>query len=225
MDIEGLGNKLIELLVDKELITSVADIYRLSAAQLASLERMGEKSAANIVAAIQKSKQTSLPRFLFALGIREVGEATALQLATHFGILESIIAADLDSLVQVSDVGPIMAEHIRVFFSNSDNVELIKELQDSGVTWPVIEPSHDDSAKPLLGEIYVLTGTLEQMSRSEAKGKLIALGAKVAGSVSKNTSCVVAGPGAGSKLAKAEELGIKILDEVEFIVHLDALTA
>jgi DNA ligase (NAD+) len=224
MDIEGLGNKLIELLVDNEVITRVADIYTLSLGQLASLERMGEKSAANIFAAIHKSKQTSLSRFLYALGIREVGEATALQLATHFGTLESIIAADLDSLVQVSDVGPIMAEHIQIFFSNINNVELIKELQDSGVTWPTIEPSHNDSAKPLLGETYVLTGTLEHMPRNEAKAKLIELGAKVAGSVSKNTSCVVAGPGAGSKLAKAEELGIKILDEGEFIVHLDDLT-
>lgn len=224
MDIEGLGNKLIELLVDKEIITSVADIYTLTLEQLAGLERMGDKSAANIVAAIEKSKQTSLPRFLFALGIREIGEATALQLATHFGILESIIAADLDSLVQVPDVGPIMAEHIRIFFSNKDNVALVKELQGSGVTWPIIEPNYDDSAKPLLGETYVLTGTLEQMPRNEAKAKLIALGAKVAGSVSKNTSCVVAGPGAGSKLAKAEELGVKILDEGEFIAHLDDLT-
>jgi DNA ligase (NAD+) len=224
MDIEGLGNKLIELLVDKEIITSVADIYTLTREQLASLERMGDKSAANSVAAIEKSKQTSLPRFLFALGIREVGEATALQLATHFGNLESIIAADAESLVQVSDVGPIMAEHIRVFFSNEDNVALIKKLQGSGVTWPTIEASYDDSAKPLLGETYVLTGTLEQMPRNEAKAKLIALGAKVAGSVSKNTSCVVAGPGAGSKLTKAEELGIKTLDEEEFIALLDDLT-
>jgi len=225
MDIEGLGNKLIELLVDIELIKSVADIYTLTVNQLASLERMGDKSAANIVAAIEKSKQTSLPRFLFALGIREVGEATAMQLATHFGLLENIIAADLDSLLQVSDIGPIMAEHIRVFFRNKENIALIKELQGSGVAWPSIEPSHDDSTKPLLGETYVLTGTLEQMPRSEAKAKLIDLGAKVAGSVSKNTSCVVAGPGAGSKLAKAEELGIKILDEGEFIVLLDDLTA
>ena len=223
MDIEGLGHKLIDLLVNKEIITSVAGIYTLTLEQLAGLERMGDKSAANLVAAIDKSKQTTLPRFLFALGIREVGEATALQLATHFGILESIIAADLDSLVKVSAVGPIMAEHIRIFFSNSDNVELIKELQDSGVTWPIIEPSHDDSAKPLLGETYVLTGSLEQMPRSEAKAKLISLGAKVAGSVSKNTSCIVAGPGAGSKLTKAEELGIKILNEGEFIVLLDDL--
>tara|TARA_B110000858_G_scaffold197228_1_gene258209 strand:+ start:7712 stop:9742 length:2031 start_codon:yes stop_codon:yes gene_type:complete len=224
MDIEGLGNKLIEILVDKEIISNVADIYTLTAKQLASLERMGDKSAANIVAAIEKSKQTTLPRFLFGLGIREVGEATALQLANHFGILENIIVAELDSLVQVSDVGPIMAEHIRIFFDNADNVALIKELQDSGVTWPLLEPSHDDSAKPLAGETYVLTGTLEQMPRNEAKAKLIALGAKVAGSVSKNTSCVVAGPGAGSKLTKAEELGIKILDEGEFIEHLEELS-
>ena len=224
MDIEGLGNKLIELLVNKEAITSVADIYTLTLEQLAGLERMGDKSAANIVAAIDKSKQTALPRFLFALGIREVGEATALQLATHFGILEKIIAADLDSLLQVSDVGPIMAEHIQVFFTNKKNVALIERLQSSGVTWPIIEPSQDDSSKPLLGEIYVLTGGLEQMSRNEAKAKLISLGAKVVGSVSKNTSCVVAGPGAGSKLTKAEELGIKILDEEGFIVLIDELT-
>ena len=224
MDIEGLGNKLIELLVNKEAITSVADIYTLTLEQLAGLERMGDKSAANIVAAIDKSKQTVLPRFLFALGIREVGEATALQLATHFGVLEKIIAADLDSLLQVSDVGPIMAEHIQVFFTNKKNVALIERLQSSGVTWPIIEPSQDDSSKPLLGEIYVLTGGLEQMSRNEAKAKLISLGAKVVGSVSKNTSCVVAGPGAGSKLTKAEELGIKILDEEGFIVLIDELT-
>ena len=224
MDIEGLGNKLIELLVNKEAITSVADIYTLTFEQLAGLERMGDKSAANIVAAIDKSKQTALPRFLFALGIREVGEATALQLATHFGVLEKIIAADLDSLLQVSDVGPIMAEHIQVFFTNKKNVALIERLQSSGVTWPIIEPSQDDSSKPLLGEIYVLTGGLEQMSRNEAKAKLISLGAKVVGSVSKNTSCVVAGPGAGSKLTKAEELGIKILDEEGFIVLIDELT-
>ena len=224
MDIEGLGNKLIDLLVNKEAITSVADIYTLTLEQLAGLERMGDKSAANIVAAIDKSKQTALPRFLFALGIREVGEATALQLATHFGILEKIITADLDSLLQVSDVGPIMAEHIQVFFSNKKNVALIERLQSSGVIWPIIEASQEDSSKPLLGEIYVLTGGLEQMSRNEAKAKLISLGAKVVGSVSKNTSCVVAGPGAGSKLTKAEELGVKILDEEGFIVLIDELT-
>lgn len=225
MDIEGLGNKLIELLVDKEIISSVADIYRLNAEQLANLERMGDKSAANIIAAIEKSKQTTLPRFLFALGIREVGEATALQLATHFGVLDNIIKAELDDLVLVPDVGPIMAEHIRIFFRNAENIALIKELQASGIGWPILESSQDETAKPLMGDTYVLTGTLEQMTRNEAKAKLIALGAKVAGSVSKNTSCVVAGPGAGSKLTKAEELGIEILDEGEFIARLDELKA
>ncbi len=224
MDIEGLGNKLIELLVDREMILSVADIFTLEAEQLADLERMGEKSAANIVAAIEKSKQTTLPRFLFALGIREVGEATALQLVTHFGRLENIVAADVESLTGVPDVGPIMAEHIRDFFSNKDNLALIQTLRDHGITWPIVEPGSDSEAKPLRGETYVLTGALEQMPRNEAKAKLIALGAKVAGSVSKNTSCVVAGPGAGSKLTKAEELGIKILDEGEFIALLDTLS-
>jgi len=225
MDIEGLGNKLIELLVDREIISSVADIYRLNAESLAGLERMGEKSAANIVGAIEKSKHSTLPRFLFGLGIREVGEATALQLATHYGNLENIAAADRESLVEVADVGPIMAEHIRVFFENKDNLALIAELQGGGITWPDLVLSQGDKEKPLTGETYVLTGTLEQMARNEAKARLVALGAKVAGSVSKNTSCVVAGPGAGSKLAKAEELGIKTLDEGEFIALLDDLTA
>lgn len=223
MDIEGLGSKLIELLVDKEIIKSVADIYTLSVDQLANLERMGEKSATNIITAIEKSKQTTLPRFLFALGIREVGEATALQLVTHIGDLEDIIAADEECLLQVPDVGPIMAAHIRLFFSNTDNLSLIQNLRDCGIAWPLVESASDD-AKPLLGETYVLTGSLELMPRNEAKAKLIALGAKVAGSVSKNTSCVVAGPGAGSKLSKAEELGVKIIDEGEFIALLEDLT-
>jgi DNA ligase (NAD+) len=224
MDIEGLGNKLIELLVDQGIINSVADIYSLTTEQIANLERMGEKSAANIIAAIDKSKQTTLPRFLFALGIREVGEATASQLAGHYGELEKIIEADLESLIEVPDVGPIMAEHIRIFFGNDENIALIERLIDSGITWPVIEVGHDASDKPLQGETYVLTGSLEQMPRNEAKARLVALGAKVAGSVSKNTSCVVAGPGAGSKLTKAEELGIKILDEGEFIQLLGTLS-
>ncbi len=225
MDIEGLGNKLIELLVDREMILNVADIFTLKAEQLAELERMGEKSAANIISAIEKSKQTTLPRFLFALGIREVGEATALQLVSHYGRIENIIAADLESLVEVSDVGPIMAQHIRLFFSNKDNLALIQNLQEHGINWPILEPANDAESKPLQGQTYVLTGTLEKMSRGEAKARLIALGAKVAGSVSKNTSCVVAGPGAGSKLSKAEDLAIKILDEGEFISLLDDLSS
>lgn len=224
MDIEGLGNKLIELLVDLEMLTSVADIFVLRAQELAALDRMGEKSAANIVAAIEKSKQTTLPRFLFALGIREVGEATALQLATHYARLENIIAAETESLEEVPDVGPVMAEHIRLFFTNKDNLTLIQTLRDRGVTWPESDEDAEPAAKPLRDETYVLTGSLEQMTRGEAKARLIALGAKVAGSVSKNTSVVVAGPGAGSKLSKAEELGIKILDEGEFIALLDDLS-
>lgn len=224
MDIEGLGTKLIELLVDLEMLTSVADIFVLRAEELAALDRMGEKSAAKIIAAIEKSKQTTLPRFLFALGIREVGEATALQLATHYARLENIIAAEIESLEEVPDVGPVMAEHIRLFFTNEDNLTLIRTLQERGVIWPEADQDAEPAAKPLESETYVLTGSLEQMTRSEAKARLVALGAKVAGSVSKNTSVVVAGPGAGSKLSKAEELGIKILDEGEFIALLDALS-
>lgn len=224
MDIEGLGDKLIELLVDREMILSVADLFTLNAEELADLERMGEKSAAKIIKAIEKSKETTLQRFLFALGIREVGEATALQLVAHYGLIENIIAAEIESLVEVPDVGPVMAQHIRLFFTNEDNLKLIDRLRQLGIRWPIVEPSDDSETKPLQGQTYVLTGTLEQLTRSEAKAKLIALGAKVAGSVSKNTSCVVAGPGAGSKLAKAEELGIKIFDEGEFISLLDDLS-
>lgn len=222
MDIEGLGNKLIEQLVDGKLIDSVADIFAMQADQLAELERMGKKSAENLIAAIGKSKQTTLPRFLFALGIREVGEATALQLSNHFGSLDKIATAELESLEQVADVGPIVAKHIAVFFANVENCALLAALQSYGVNWPDIEIDRRQQA--LQGQTYVLTGTLESISRNEAKARLVALGAKVAGSVSKNTSCVIAGPGAGSKLIKAEALGIKILDEREFLAVLDDLT-
>ena len=215
MDIEGLGDKLVEQLVDEALIESVADIYRLSVEQLAGLERMGAKSAENLISAIQRSKQTGLPRFLFALGIREVGEATAMSLVNHYGDLLPIISADSESLEQVADVGPIVAQHIRNFFINKDNLKLIADLQKSGIRWPSVETTSTSLA--LQGQIYVLTGTLEQLPRSEAKSKLQALGAKVAGSVSRNTDVVVAGPGAGSKLARAEELGIKIINEEEFL--------
>ncbi len=218
MDIEGLGDKLVETLVDAEIITNVADLYVLSAAQLSELERMGEKSAGNIIAAISNSKQTTLPRFLVALGIREVGESTALQLVNHFGTLEKIAAAGHESLELVSDVGPKVAEHLVLFFNNKENLALIGSLRERGVSWPEMEI--DNQAKPLQGRTYVLTGTLERMPRNEAKARLIALGAKVAGSVSSNTYCVVAGSGAGSKLDKAEELGLTIIDEREFITLL-----
>ncbi|MGA0934990.1 MAG: NAD-dependent DNA ligase LigA [Pseudohongiellaceae bacterium] len=212
MDIDGLGIKLIEQLVDQELLNSVADIYTLSQDTLVGLERMGEKSAANLVAAIEKSQQVSLPRFLFALGIREVGEATAAGLAAHFGKLRAIMAASEEALVEVPDIGKVVAHHIRAFFDESHNTDVIQALLDAGVTPTETEPvSRDDL--PLSGQTWVVTGTLEAMGRSDAKEKLQQLGARVAGSVSKNTTCVVAGPGAGSKLTKAEELGIEVIDE------------
>ena len=221
MDIEGLGDKLVEQLVDAGVIENVADIYRLETDALVKLERMGEKSAENLIRAINKSRQTTLPRFLFALGIREVGEATAEALVNHFGDLQPILEATTEALEEVPDIGPIVARHIATFFSNQENLALIRELQDLGVQWPTVEVSKGE--KPLAGQTWVLTGTLEQMTRSEAKAELLALGAKVAGSVSKNTDCVVAGPGAGSKLSKAEELQIKILDEGEFLAQIGDL--
>ena len=222
MDIEGLGDKLVEQFVDEDVIENIADIFTIDEGQIADLERMGKKSAENLIQAINDSKETSLARFLFSLGIREVGEATAAGLSNHFGNLQSIISADQESLEKVTDIGPIVASHIVTFFANQSNLDLISKLRSVGVNWPDIEVS--DQQKPLDGQTFVLTGTLEIMPRSEAKAALMALGAKVAGSVSKNTSCVVAGPGAGSKLTKAEELGIKILDEGEFLAFLDDLT-
>jgi len=211
MDIEGLGEKLVEQLVDTGLVNSVADVFTLNKEQLVSLERMGEKSADNLLLAIEKSKNTTLPRLLFALGIREVGEATALALATHFGSLEKLMLADEASLLEVEDVGPIMAAHIAHFFANSENDQVIADLRARGVSWP--EHASRQISDALSGQTWVLTGTLDTMTRDEARDKLQALGAKVAGSVSKKTSVVVAGPGAGSKLDKAIELGVKVLDE------------
>ncbi len=219
MDIEGLGEKLIGQLVDEAIIENVADLFGLSAEKLATLERMGPKSAENLVSAIEKSKNTSLSRFLIALGIREVGDATATALAAHFGDLEPLMNADAEALQEVPDVGEIVARHIREFFDNSENLELIAALREAGVNWPVEEVKAQDSL-PLAGQTFVLTGTLERMTRNEAKAKLMALGARVAGSVSARTSCVVAGESAGSKLTRAEKLEIRILDEQEFIEFL-----
>lgn len=222
MDIEGLGDKLVEQLVDEGLIDSIVGIYKVNLDTLISLERMGKKSAENLLAAIAKSKNTSLARFLFGLGIREVGEATALSLVNHYGSLDGIMDAKTSSLEKVADIGPIVARHIRLFFLNDDNVAQIQELRASGVAWPDVVVDRD--SLPLADQTFVLTGSLEQMSRGEAKAELIKLGAKVAGSVSKNTDCVVAGPGAGSKLTKAEELGIKVVSEDEFVAMLAELT-
>ncbi|WP_370257597.1 NAD-dependent DNA ligase LigA [Marinobacter nauticus] len=212
MDIEGLGDRLIEMLVDEGMVSTVADLYRLTKFQIASLERMGDKSAANLVAAIDRSREPVLWRFLYALGIREVGEATAKGLAAHFGTLEAISEADEESLQTVPDVGPIVAGHIRSFFDQPHNQETLAALKEAGVTWQEEHVLSVDE-QPLSGQTWVLTGTLSGMTRDEAKEKLEQLGAKVAGSVSKKTACVVAGEAAGSKLAKAEQLGVPVLDE------------
>lgn len=215
MDIEGLGDKWIEQLVDFQLIRTSADLYALQKDRLLPLERMGEKSADNLLAAIAASKQSSLPRFLFALGIREVGEATALQLARHFGSLEKIMAADEAALMQVPDVGPVVAESIALFFRQPHNQEVIAALREAGVHWPDME-ARGERPQPLAGQTWVLTGSLSTMSRDQAKEKLQQLGAKVSGSVSKKTHCVVAGEAAGSKLADAEKLGVAVMDEAAF---------
>ena len=212
MDIEGLGDRLIEMLVDEGMVSTVADLYRLTKFQIASLERMGDKSAANLVAAIDRSREPVLWRFLYALGIREVGEATAKGLAAHFGTLEAISEADEETLQTVPDVGPIVAGHIRSFFGQPHNQETLAALKKAGVTWQEEQVLSVDE-QPLSGQTWVLTGTLSGMTRDQAKEKLEQLGAKVAGSVSKKTACVVAGEAAGSKLAKAEQLGVPVLDE------------
>jgi len=221
MDIEGLGDKLVEQLVDTGHVKTVADLYHLKLETLAELDRMALKSARNILDALEESKQTTLPRFLFALGIREVGEATALALANYFGALEPAMAASIEDLQLVPDVGPIVATHIADFFATDRNREVIQALRDAGVQWPVILVA-ERANLPLQGQTYVLTGNLESMTRDDAKQKLVELGAKVAGSVSAKTNCVVAGPGAGSKLAKAEELGLRVMDETEFLAFLSS---
>lgn len=215
MDIEGLGDKIVDQLVDTELVHSVADLYSLNLTQLANLDRMAEKSAQNILDALEKSKKTTLARFLFSLGIREVGEATAKQLANHFCDLPSLFSANEESLQQVPDIGPVVAAHIRSFFAEKHNQTIIQNLITAGVHWPKIEKKSQDL--PLSGKTFVLTGTLQKLSREQAKEKLENLGAKVAGSVSAKTSYVVVGEDAGSKLTKAKELGIEILNEDQLL--------
>ncbi len=217
MDIEGLGSKLIDQLVDEELVDNPAELYELSEAQFEALDRMGAKSAANVVAALEKSKETTLPRFLFALGIREVGEATALSLAQHFASLDDLMAADEESLTEVPDVGPIVAAHVRVFFQEDHNRQVIQALRDHGVRWPSEESKPAVADSVVSGKTVVLTGTLDSMTRDEAKARLTALGAKVTGSVSKSTDLVIAGASAGSKLRKAEEFGVEIWTERDLL--------
>jgi DNA ligase (NAD+) len=215
MDIDGLGDKLVEQLVEAKLISNIADLFEVNLEQIVNLERMGEKSARNLLQAFEKSKTTQLDKFLFALGIREVGEATARSLSQHFGSLDKIRQADLKELESVSDIGPVVTENIRTFFREPYNIQIIERLMTSGVNWPDVIVN--DTALPLKGQVFVLTGTLEKMNRDEAKQKLLQLGAKVSSSVSKNTTALVAGEAAGSKLKKAKELGVNILSESELI--------
>ncbi|MCO6411980.1 MAG: NAD-dependent DNA ligase LigA [Thiogranum sp.] len=210
MDIEGLGDKLVEQLVDAGLVKDIADLYTLDAATLAGLERMGDKSAAKLIKALERSKKTALDRFLFALGIREVGETTARTLAQAFGELEPLMKASREQLEAVHDIGPVVAEHIVNFFQQKHNREVIDKLVKAGVHWPAVKRQRH---QPLQGNTYVITGTLAAMTRDEAKEKLQALGAKVSGSVSAKTTALIAGENPGSKLAKAESLGVPVLSE------------
>jgi len=220
MDIEGLGEKLIDQLVEADLVRTPADLYGLSKEQIAGLERMAEKSAANVLDALERSKLTTLPRFLFALGIREVGETTSQALAEYFQSLPAIMKASEEELVAVPDVGPVVAAHVRRFFQEKHNQKVIAELLDRGIHWPSVKSAAVGENLPLKGKTVVLTGTLSEMTRDEAKDRLRALGAVVTSSVSKSTDLVIAGSKAGSKLRKAEALDIEIWDEADFLAIL-----
>ncbi|HEY4374371.1 MAG TPA: NAD-dependent DNA ligase LigA [Burkholderiales bacterium] len=212
LDIEGMGDKLVDQLVDEEIVHTPADLFKLGVVKLAALERMAEKSAQNVVEAIEKAKHTTLPRFIYGLGIRQVGESTAKDLAKHFGNLDALMDADEMHLAQAPDVGPIVAASIAQFFRQPHNREVVEQLRAAGVTWKEGEPVKAASTG-ISGKTFVLTGTLPNLAREEAKELIEAKGGKVSGSVSKKTDYVVAGAEAGSKLAKAEELGVAILDE------------
>ncbi len=217
LDIEGLGEKLVDQLVEAGLVATVADIFTLTVPQLAGLERMGEKSALNLVATIEKARHTALPRFLYALGIREVGEATAETLARHFGTLQALMAADENVLQQVPDVGPVVAAAVAAFFREPHNREVISAVRKAGVHWPEQSGTRLPGTGPLSGRSFVLTGTLSGMTRAAAGERIRALGGKVSGSVSKKTDFLVAGSEPGSKLAAAQKLGVTILDERAFL--------
>jgi DNA ligase (NAD+) len=219
VEIEGLGDKLVEQLVDSGLITTLPDLYKLGFTALAGLDRMAEKSANNIVAALEKSKRTTLPRFLFGLGIRHVGEATAKELARHFGQLDRIMDASVEALSEVNDVGPVVAQSIHTFFEQPHNREVVEQLRACGLSWEEGEPAAR-APQPLAGKTFVLTGTFPTLGRDQAKDLLEAAGAKVAGSVSKKTDYVVAGTDAGSKLEKAQTLGVAVIDEAAMLAML-----
>ena len=219
LDVDGLGDKIVDQLVDRELIKTPADLFILKQGHFESLERMGPKSAKNLVNALQDAKQTTLAKFLYSLGIREVGEATAQNLANHFLTLEKITQASVDALTEVSDVGEIVAKHVRGFFSEEHNMAVVNALVEQGIHWPELTaPSAD--AQPLAGLTYVLTGILSELNRNDAKARLQALGAKVSGSVSAKTDALIAGEKAGSKLTKAQDLGIDVLTEADLIALL-----
>jgi DNA ligase (NAD+) len=222
VEIEGLGDKLVEQLVDAGVVKTLPDLYRLGLVSLLALDRMAEKSAQNILAALEKSKRTTLPRFLFGLGIRHVGEATAKELARHFGQLDRIMDASVEALSEVNDVGPVVAQSIRTFFDQPHNREVVEQLRACGVAWEEGEPA-ERAPQPLAGKTFVLTGTFPTLKREDAKALLEAAGAKVAGSVSKKTDYVVAGAEAGSKLDKANELGVAVLDEAGMLALLAPL--
>ena len=220
VEVEGLGDKLVEQLVDSGAVKTLPDLYRLGFTALATLDRMADKSAHNLLAALEASKQTTLPRFLFGLGIRHVGEATAKELVRHFGTLDAIMAASEEALLQVADVGPIVAASIRTFFEQAHNREVVEQLRACGVQWEEGEPAAR-GPQTLAGKTFVLTGTFPTLKRDETKDLLEAAGAKVAGSVSKKTDYVVAGDDAGSKLEKARELGVAVIDEAGMLALLN----
>jgi DNA ligase (NAD+) len=217
-DVDGLGDKLVEQLVDEKLINTPADLFKLTEIQVSTIERMGKKSATNLIVGLEKAKQTTLAKFIYGLGIREVGEATAANLANHFYTLAAIETASLEALQKVSDVGEVVAKNIISFFKEEYNVAVVLGLSEI-MTWPTIEIKSAEEL-PLAEQIFVLTGTLTQLGRAEAKTALQSLGAKVSGSVSKNTHFVVAGDKAGSKLTKAQDLGLSVLTENELVALL-----
>ena len=212
VEVDDLGEKLVDQLVDAGLVNTLPDLYKLGFSQLAVLERMAEKSANNLLASLERSKQTSLPRFVFGLGIRHVGEATAKELARHFGGMDAIMNAGIDQLLTVNDVGPVVAQSLRTFFDQPHNREVVEQLRACGLHWQESAPGARLDL-PLAGQTYVITGTLPTLSREQAQALLEEAGAKVAGSVSKKTTGVIAGEAAGSKLEKANALGVPVLDE------------
>lgn len=222
MDIDGLGDQLIEQLVDRRIITTAADLYKLGFSSLVELDRLAEKSAGNILTALEKSKKTTLARFIYALGIRHVGESTAKELARHFGTLDAMLAASEEQLLEVADIGPVVARSIRMFLDDPLNLELVEQLRASGIVWE--EAQEQPVARAMAGKTFVLTGTLPNLTREQAAEKIEAAGGKVAGSVSKKTSYVVAGEDAGSKLAKARELNIPVIGEPELLALLEEVS-